>query len=462
MNSRSIRYLQISMFLFDLFVLNCIFKIIEVLNLQDNSIQEYNYTYPGLLISLLWVIIALTGNVYSKRTILYFEFFSKKTLVALACISILFTLGFLLLYKSATEPSTILLYLCGIMIAISFSRFLFFTVYKYLQHKDFLLDKVVVIGYNSVSKKLVSYLEENEINKKVIGFCDETENVHELSNYPILSDINHAFEVCKQVGATEIYSCIAPEYNPEIYKLIQLADQNCIHFRFIPDINIFINRPCHIDFWNNMPVLSLRKEPLQRLENRLLKSVFDFTFSLFILCFILSWLIPVISLLIWMDSGRPIFFRQIRNGKDNRKFSCLKFRSMKVNDQADLKQATKNDNRLTRIGKFLRHTNLDELPQFLNVLKGEMSVVGPRPHMLKHTVEYSEKVSDFMVRHFVKPGITGWAQVNGYRGEIRSVDKLRNRVHYDLWYLENWSVWLDFKIIFLTVLSVVKGDKDAF
>ena len=135
---------------------------------------------------------------------------------------------------------------------------------------------------------------------------------------------------------------------------------------------------------------------------------------------------------------------------------------MKVNDQADQKQATRNDHRLTRIGRFLRHTNLDELPQFLNVLRGEMSVVGPRPHMLQHTMEYSEKVNDCMVRQFVKPGITGWAQVNGCRGEIRTIDKLKKRVHYDLWYLENWSLWLDLKIIFLTAVNVLKGDEDAF
>jgi putative colanic acid biosynthesis UDP-glucose lipid carrier transferase len=211
-----------------------------------------------------------------------------------------------------------------------------------------------------------------------------------------------------------------------------------------------------------MPVLTLRYEPLEDLTNRIKKRLFDIIISFFVTVFILSWLIPLISLLIWLDSKGPVFFIQMRSGKSNHEFKCLKFRSMKVNGLANLKQATKNDQRLTRIGKFLRRTNLDEFPQFLNVLKGNMSIVGPRPHMLKHTDEYSKATDQYMIRHFLKPGITGWAQVNGLRGEINSIQKLKSRVEHDVWYMENWSIWLDLKIIFLTVFNTIKGDKNAF
>jgi putative colanic acid biosysnthesis UDP-glucose lipid carrier transferase len=201
---------------------------------------------------------------------------------------------------------------------------------------------------------------------------------------------------------------------------------------------------------------------LEDLGNRIKKRIFDLVIASFVLIFILSWMIPLISLLIKITSKGPIFFVQKRSGKNKLHFKCLKFRSMNVNSLAHLKQATKNDDRLTSVGRFLRSSSLDEFPQFLNVLRGHMSIVGPRPHMLKQTDEYSKVVNQYMVRHFLKPGITGWAQVNGYRGEVNSTEKLQGRVEHDVWYMENWSVWLDLKIIFLTAYNVIRGDKNAF
>ena len=163
-----------------------------------------------------------------------------------------------------------------------------------------------------------------------------------------------------------------------------------------------------------------------------------------------------------MESKGPLFFSQKRTGKNNLTFDCLKFRSMKINKDADFKQASQNDNRITKVGKFIRKTSLDEFPQFLNVFIGQMSIVGPRPHMVKHTNDYSKIVDDYMVRHFLKPGITGWAQINGFRGEIKNPLQIKMRIHNDIWYLENWNVWLDLKIIFITIYSVFKGDKKAY
>jgi putative colanic acid biosynthesis UDP-glucose lipid carrier transferase len=177
--------------------------------------------------------------------------------------------------------------------------------------------------------------------------------------------------------------------------------------------------------------------------------------------FILSWLIPLLGLLIKLESKGPILFVQLRSGKNNKPFRCYKFRSMGENKDPSV-QATKNDMRVTKIGRFIRKSSLDEFPQFLNVLKGEMSIVGPRPHMLKHTEDFASKADEYMVRQFLKPGITGWAQVNGYRGEIRELVHIKKRVEYDLWYLENWSLWLDVRIMFLTVYNVFKGEENAY
>jgi putative colanic acid biosynthesis UDP-glucose lipid carrier transferase len=190
--------------------------------------------------------------------------------------------------------------------------------------------------------------------------------------------------------------------------------------------------------------------------------LFDCVFSLFVILFIFSWLFPILAVIIKLESRGPVFFTQIRSGRDNNPFKCYKFRSMRVNKDADHMQATRGDNRITPIGAFLRRTSLDELPQFFNVLIGNMSVVGPRPHMIKHTDQYSQLIDRFMVRHFLKPGITGWAQVKGLRGETKTVDAMLKRVEADVWYLENWSFLLDLKIIFLTMRNSFTGDENAF
>jgi putative colanic acid biosynthesis UDP-glucose lipid carrier transferase len=216
-----------------------------------------------------------------------------------------------------------------------------------------------------------------------------------------------------------------------------------------------------------MPIINLRNLPLDNLDNRVLKRAFDILFSTLIIVLVFSWLFPIIAILIKLSSKGPVFFRQERWGLNNKSITCYKFRSM-MNTSKDLdesgkyQQAQKNDPRITKIGAFLRKTNLDEMPQFINVLLGSMSVVGPRPHPVPLNLQSKEHVENYMMRHLVKPGITGWAQVNGYRGETRAVYLMKKRVEHDVWYLENWTFWLDQQIIIQTLVNMVKGDKNAF
>ena len=205
-----------------------------------------------------------------------------------------------------------------------------------------------------------------------------------------------------------------------------------------------------------------RTIPLNDPLNLFIKRVFDVLFAAFVLVFIMSWLMPLVALLIKLESKGPIFFKQKRHGLDYEEFNCYKFRSMYVNEKADIEEATKNDLRITKIGAFLRKTSIDEMPQFLNVLIGNMSVVGPRPHMLNFTEKYANKVNKFNVRHFVKPGITGMAQTHGYRGEIEKDSDIINRIKYDIYYMENWSLLLDLKIIYLTIKNAINGEKKAY
>lgn len=463
MNSRYIRFLQVLLASFDVLAVSMVFLVAELVFKDRVVIEGYpGYASVSASLSIAWLLVSIFLNVYHRNNILSFELFTRRSMQALAVFFLVLAFYQFLVHQVVMSRAFVLVFVLSMLAAILINRFLYLAVQHYFKNKDFLMDRVVILGYNDVSKKIIQFLEEKAINKEVIGICDEAENVRELSHYPILSNINNAIETCKKYKATEIYSSIAPEYNPEIYKMMQLADQHCIHFKIVPDISVFVNRRCHIDYMSDLPVLSVRNEPLEDLGNRIKKSIFDMGISILVLVLVLSWLIPLIGLIIWLDSGGPIFFTQKRSGKGNRKFSCIKFRSMRVNAQANELQATRNDQRFTRVGRFLRRTNLDEFPQFLNVLRGDMSIVGPRPHMLKHTVEFSQIVDQYMVRHFLKPGITGWAQVNGYRGEIDSVEKLERRIEHDLWYLEHWSVWLDLKILFLTFFSILKGDKNAF
>jgi putative colanic acid biosynthesis UDP-glucose lipid carrier transferase len=318
------------------------------------------------------------------------------------------------------------------------------------------------VGYNFNSLKLAAYFEEDAINTNLVGFAEDEHNVKELTRYPIVSGVREALKTAIDMDIQEIYSTIAPNQNKFIYKLMEDAEKQCIRFKIVPDLSNFYPKPLTVDYIRDLPILSLRSEPLEDVGNRIKKRLLDIIISSFVVVFILSWLIPLLGLLIFLESKGPIFFIQKRTGKNNQEFRCLKFRSMKINKDSDLKQASRSDSRITKIGKFMRKTNLDEFPQFINVLRGEMSLVGPRPHMLKHTDDYSKIVDQYMIRHFLKPGITGWAQINGYRGEITEPHQIKMRVSNDLWYLENWNVWLDLRIIFLTIYSMFKGDKNAF
>jgi putative colanic acid biosynthesis UDP-glucose lipid carrier transferase len=350
----------------------------------------------------------------------------------------------------------------GFGVALLTNRFLYLGIKNYFKNSHHLIKKVIILGYNDTAKKLAKYFEDDGINTELIGFVEDNNKMYELTHYPVLSNLSGALQIAKEMDVQEIFSTITPEQNKEIYNLMYQAEKECIRFKIVPNLSVFITREVHIEYFGDLPILSLRSEPLDDVGNRLKKRILDIVVSLFVIVFVLSWMVPILAILIFLESGESVFFKQLRTGKNKKSFYCLKFRSMRPNKDADLKQASLNDSRITVIGKFIRRTSLDEFPQFINVLKGEMSLVGPRPHMLKHTNDYSKIVDEYMVRQFLKPGITGWAQINGYRGEITNPEQIRMRVDKDLWYLENWNLWLDIQILFLTVYYVIKGDKNAF
>jgi putative colanic acid biosynthesis UDP-glucose lipid carrier transferase len=462
MNRRSIAFLQVVCAGWDLVMLNLTVFISQQFFLADVPISSLSYYFHFLLFMHgAWIGLCLLGLIYNENYIIDFEKFVGKT-IKVYFGWVIAALTFFFIFQSLQLPRMFVLsIISGFGILLTINRCIYFLVRQRYRYQDQFIKRIMILGYNDAAKKLTGYLETS-FNTEIVGYCEEAENVKELSRYPIVNNVGNAMVSAKSMGVNEIYSTIAPSHNGQIYSLMQEADQQCIRFRIIPDFSLFINHPVHIDYLHDIPVIALRSEPLQDIGNQFHKRLFDIVVSLFAIVFVLSWLIPLLGILIWLESRGPLFFVQERSGKDNKIFRCFKFRSMKMNKDANLKQAERNDDRFTRIGKFIRRTNLDEFPQFFNVLKGEMSVVGPRPHMLRHTEDYSKMLQQYMVRQFLKPGVTGWAQVNGFRGEIKDENHLRRRVEHDIWYMENWTLLLDIKIILLTFFKTFKGDENAF
>ena len=259
----------------------------------------------------------------------------------------------------------------------------------------------------------------------------------------------------------ELYLCISRKQRDTIRQVSRLCDHHVVRFYYVPVSVETIGLNLKREFIEDIEVYTTYENPLQNPVNKALKRTFDIVFSLVFLS-ITALLFPIIYLIIKIQSPGPIFFRQLRTGLDGREFYCYKFRSMHVNKDADRLQATKNDPRKYPFGNFMRKANIDELPQFWNVLKGDMSIVGPRPHMLAHTEMYSQLIDKYMVRHFVKPGVTGWAQVTGFRGETKELWQMEGRVQRDIWYMEHWSIWLDIRIIWLTIKTIFVHDEHAY
>ncbi|GHA57622.1 undecaprenyl-phosphate glucose phosphotransferase [Pontibacter akesuensis] len=348
----------------------------------------------------------------------------------------------------------------AILLSLVLSWRLFVIIFlRYFRRKGYNYRRVIIVGYNTAAKDLKKFFKQHpEHGYRFLGFFDDKETtskdvvgrIAEVENFIIENQVD------------EIYCCPYELEHEQVVRLMNFVDNNLVRLKFLPEPGGFMFRNLKVDFYDMLPVLVFRSIPLDDAINKVFKRTFDILFSIFVIVFILSWLLPLLAIMIRLDSKGPIFFKQERSGIDNKKFKCWKLRSMYVNQEANLQQARRGDSRITPVGAFLRKTSLDELPQFFNVLMGQMSVVGPRPHMLKHTQEYSLLVDKFMVRHFIKPGITGLSQVRGLRGDTSEVHQMKARVKLDIFYLENWSLLLDLKIIFYTVYNVFRGDEHAF
>ena len=440
-------YIRPFSYALDLIIINYLVSILLL-----NSLNEIYYHF---FVSLSWIFISWNVSFYNVYR------FTKVTNIFEKLVKqyFLFTIvnfAYVGYFLKLSEPTLIIKFVSLALLLIAFEKlFIYYFLRRYRVVFGGNFRRVVIIGEEKTTKQLVTFFNDNpNYGYKIVKFFDlkfnKKQQIKECQEFVIENKID------------QIYCSLADLSIAEVNNFIDFTDNNLIILKFIPDEREPLARNLILDYYGYIPIISLRNFPLDIAANKVIKRVFDIIFSIIIIIGVLSWLTPILYVIIKTESKGPFIFRQKRNGLNYHEFYCYKFRSMNLNEIADLEQVSKNDTRITNVGKFLRKSSIDELPQFFNVLLGDMSVVGPRPHMVSHTEMYAKRIDKFMVRHFIKPGITGLAQSNGFRGEVENEKDIINRVKYDIFYLENWSLILDLKIIIQTVVNILKGDEKAY
>ncbi len=438
----------------DLMVIASIFIFFFVSRNEDLKYHEetwYQNIFSLILLFLFWMLLSGRTKIYNIPRNLTYTLFLERLLVHF----LFFTLGVLLIGKVSKNvffTSDIYWLFFYLFFCIFFTRSIIFFSIKYFRSLGINYRNVMFLGETDATDILKNIFK----NRRDYGY-----KIFEYEN----SDINNTELVTfwKKNGIHTLFLSTENNFGEELEtEIFRLAEDNKVHVSLIPSITQSDFFLYDLGYIQTQPVLNQAKYPLDYYANSLVKRTFDMVFSIIILIFICSWLFPIVALLIKTTSKGPVFFVQKRYGFHEEVFDCLKFRTMVVNDQSTIKTTEENDSRITRIGKFLRKTSLDELPQFINVLKGEMSVVGPRPHMLAVDNYYKPKIGRYSLRSMVSPGITGLAQVSGLRGDYGDVEvEMKKRILADAFYVRNWSFVLDLVIIFKTVFLVIGGDKNA-
>ena len=452
--------------LYDLFILN--FFAFYLLSFNQHNLYFFStslfndkhllYIFYSVVLWLISTYLIRFYKVYRYTSILSILSLLIKQFILYGIIIFAF-IGF---FRSINLQAFIVLkYLIYSFLAIGFIKVVSFYLLKYV--RSLLkgnIRNVVIIGTGLNAKELVNiFTKKKELGYKIKAIFSDSNDQTKTGT------INESFNYLdKNQVVDEIYCAIDEINEKQLNQYVKLANNNHCNIKFIPNTYKFYTNRLKTDYYNYLPVLSIKESLLNSDLNKFLKRLFDVLFSLFVFIFILSWLSIILFVLIKIESKGPLFYRHKRNGINYKEFYCYKFRSLNITKEVKGTYVKLDDSRVTNIGKFLRKTSIDELPQFINVLKGDMSVVGPRPHMLSYTDEYSKKVDkyDFTYRHHVKPGITGLAQIKGYRGEVESDNDIINRVKYDIFYIENWSLLLDIKIIFQTLINTLKGEDKAY
>jgi len=426
----------------------------------NQSTVHYKDVLMLILFNTIWMIAAAINKLYTFKTVSHIETIYRGTWRTFAAHIAVFTSIYYFAHNAVFSYKSIIVCYSTISALLVLNRLLLTYITEFIFKKVVTKRRVLIVGDDSQGKELADYFNRNQNLYSLAGiFNNRTED----SISGVYQESSAAYlDFATKHDVRDIYTTKLPHEDEGIQYLKDAAENKGMRVLFVAGRHQQVAATYHrIGSIDAMPVLSVWAEPLLKPRNIIRKRLFDIAFSMVVIVLVMSWLTPLIAMLIKLSSKGPVFFIQQRSGKDNQPFWCFKFRSMTVNESSDTLQATKGDSRITRIGAFMRKTSIDELPQFFNVLLGNMSIVGPRPHMLKHTEQYSAIINKYLVRHYLKPGITGWAQINGYRGETTDVRLMEKRVAYDIEYMENWSLMQDVKIVFMTIINVFRGEENA-
>ena len=441
----------------DLFFLNlAIFLSYKLLSIQFLDNELANSVYLFTFSNLAWFYLLLITNPYgvssaTQLTILIRSHFSFVFVHLLVLLSLVF-------FFDKTYEARQIICVYSFFIPVVFSwRVLYFYLIKIVVKGTMTNMRYIIIGAGELAQKLRrDFRFHPEYGYKFLGYFDQHTRAHDVKSF---RDVQ---VFCLEAGVNEIYCCWPDISSMELKGLIDFGLNHFIKVKLVTDTSEYSQKGIQLERFGKIPVLNVAAIPLDDSRNQVIKRIFDICFTAIISVTILIWLIPLIAVMIKLDSEGPVLFKQLRAGKSNKPFNCLKFRTMILDEKADFVQAKQNDPRITRVGKFLRKTSLDEFPQFMNVLMGDMSIVGPRPHPIKLNDDFSSKIRKLMSRHYVKPGITGLAQCMGYRGETKSFLEMKNRITLDRFYVENWTMFFDIKIILQTAISLIRGSEKAY
>ncbi|MDP1817324.1 MAG: undecaprenyl-phosphate glucose phosphotransferase [Leadbetterella sp.] len=456
-------------------------KTIQIKTVIDISIIVFAYYISKTTANLtFWKIDLLILNTLiivwyfsSKVTLLYddyrvetyvLEFSSLMKNVFLQFV-IYSLLNFYLGNENYARQNVLVYAMCLILI-LGFIKYVYKKYLLAIWENGENMKNILIIGNNEITDKIIRMtMKMPHFGIRVLGVISRDEFVNDGVEY--LGSIKHLDKILQLDDLDELLITSDRLSKDEIFEIINKAESNGIKTRIIPNYLSGYQRQYYFQSFGPFPMIALRNDPLNDSSTLILKRIFDIVFSSILFLIIFWWLFLIIGIIIKLDSKGPVFFRQKRWGKDGKEFKVFKFRSMVNTDNTfttdgAFAQATKNDPRITKIGAFLRKSNFDELPQFINVLLGEMSVVGPRPHASQHNEETKDLIDKYLVRHWIKPGITGWAQVHGLRGETNDLKLMEKRVEFDIWYMENWKFALDIQIVFMTAYNMLKGEDMAY
>lgn len=438
------------------------YNLTDLVNFSDPS----NYTF--ILFSIIaWYSCAQVSHLYTDLRSNKFSEEITYIVFTLLLFAILLSSFLFFLSKEISFTNN---FLASYFICL----FFLVTLFKYIIRKSLhsiiyrgkLLNHILLIGSTPAAKDFYDTINYHYYyGYKCIGFLDN--NNTKLNGCKYLGNIDNLSNILNQEHIDEVILALPNSEHENIKASIETCDFHGKRMRIIPDLYLYASSNIQINTIGLLPVINLRSLPLDKWENKTVKRIFDIVFSLCFFIIIGWWFMPFIALIIKLTSKGPTYFKQERWGLNNKKITCYKFRTMysgspETDNNGDFLQATKNDSRITRLGKFLREWNIDEFPQFWNVLKGNMSVVGPRPHATPLNLASVEYIDKYLLRHLVKPGISGWAQVNGCRGETSKPGAMQRRVNYDLYYIHKWTFWLDCQIILQTIINIIKGDENAY